>query len=166
MKKCPRHHAAGFTLLELVLVLVIMSIALAVAAPSLRGWSKGARLRDAGDQFLAVARWARGQAVAESHVYRLNVEPSTGRYWVTVQNGMEFGPTGSSFGQMFELPAGLDISMTDGSSQQLSVVDFYPTGRTQAASVRITSDDGFAVDIVCPSPAEGFALASTLEQRS
>ena len=64
MGRRTRKASVAFTLLELVLVLVVLSTALAVAAPSMRGWSKGSTLRDAGDQFLAVARWARSQAVA------------------------------------------------------------------------------------------------------
>src|SRR5688500_9566548 len=124
--------ASGFTLLELVLVLVIISTALAMAAPALRGWSKGARLRDAGDQFLAVARWARSQAVSNSRVYRLNVDANAGRYWVTVQDGTEFVSTGSDFGQVFALPSGFGISMNEATAQQsLKAVDFFPTGRTQ-----------------------------------
>lgn len=160
-----RSSQSSFTLLELVLVLMIISLSLALVAPSLRGWSAGSRLRDAGDQFLAVARWARAQAVAESQVYRLNVDSSSGRYWLTVQNGMEFVSTGTSLGQMYALPTGLNIAMNEPlSGQPLSVVDFFPTGRTQPAHVRISSDDGFAVNIVCPTPAEGFALATAMEQ--
>ena len=158
-----RHRtSSAFTLLELVLVLVIIATALAMAAPSLRGWSRSSRLRDAGNQFLAVARWARAQAVANSQVYRLNVDQNTGRYWVTVQEGLEFLPTGSDFGQVFSVPDGFGIARTDAQSQPgAGVVDFFPTGRTQPATVRITSDDGYAVDIVCPTPDEGFALVQS-----
>ena len=43
------------------------------------GWGRGSRLRDAGDQVLALTRWARAQAIASSTVHRLNVDPQTGR---------------------------------------------------------------------------------------
>jgi len=76
-----------------------------------------------------------------------------------VQEGAEFLPTGSDFGQVFSVPDGFGIAMTDAQSQPgAGVVDFFPTGRTQPATVRITSDDGYMVDIVCPTPAEGFTL--------
>src|SRR2546421_9085952 len=112
MKLRSRPQLRGFTLLELVLVLIILCIALAAAAPSLTGWGKAAKLRDAGDQFLAVTRWARTQALADAQVYRLNVDSSAGTYWVTVQNGQQFVAPGSEFGRVFSVPDGFAIAMT------------------------------------------------------
>ena len=144
-----------------MLVLVIISIALAAAAPALRGWGKGSRLRASADQFVAVARWARTQAIANSQVYRLNIDANAGRYFLTVQNGTQFEPIGSTWGQVFDVPGGFGISVNEASSKQpLGTLDFLPTGRTQPAWVRITSDDGFAIDIKCPTPAEGFSLVN------
>jgi prepilin-type N-terminal cleavage/methylation domain-containing protein len=160
----PSRKTSAFTLLELVLVLVIISIALAATAPALRGWGKGSRLRASADQFLSVARWARAQSIATGQVYRLNVDAGAGRYWLTVQNGTAFENVGTDFGQLFDVPVGFAISANELESQQaLQTLDFFPTGRTQPAWVRITSDDGFALDIKCPSPAEGFSLTSVEE---
>jgi type II secretion system protein H len=151
----PRHRA--FTLLELILVLVIISIALAMAAPSLRGWSRGGKLRDAGEQFLATARYARTQSAAEARIYRLNVDPQAGTYWLTADQDGQQVLLGNEFGRVFALPQGFGIAMTEG-PRPLSYVEFYPTGRTQPAAVRLTADDGFTFDLECPSPAEGFAI--------
>ncbi len=153
-----RHSA--FTLLELVLVLLIVTIALASVAPSLRGWSRGSKLREAGDQFLAVTRYARTQAASESKVYRLNIDPQSGSYVLTVQAGPQFVPLGNEFGRVFSLPSGYTIAALDEQSQPLPAIDFFPNGRTYAAQVRIAADANDFVDIQCPSPAEGFRLAS------
>jgi type II secretion system protein H len=164
-----RRHPRGFTLLELVLVMIILCIALAAAAPSLTGWGRASKVRDAGDQFLAVTRWARTQALADSQVYRLNVDSKTGTYWVTVQDGQRFVPPGSEFGRVFSIPDGFAIAMTTWQQEQqqpLSSVDFLPTGRTEPARVRIGRDDANAVDIECPSPAEGFRLAGEAGQEA
>jgi len=154
----------GFTLLELVLVLLILCIAAATAAPSLVGWGRASTVRDAGDQFLAVARWARTQALADSTIYRLNVDSREGTYWVTMQDGMNYVKPGSEFGRVFRVPDGFSIAMTtigQEQQQQLSSVDFLPTGRTQPARIRIGRSDRDAVNIECPTPAEGFRLADT-----
>jgi prepilin-type N-terminal cleavage/methylation domain-containing protein len=160
-----RHR--GFTLLELVLVLLILCIALAAAAPALTGWGHASKVRDAGDQFLAVARWARTAALADAQVYRLNVDSRSGTYWLTTQNGTQFVPLGSEFGRIFNVPDGFAIAMTTfGQDQQqtLSAVDFLPNGRTTPARVRIGKTDGDAVDLECPSPAEGFRLAADAQE--
>src|SRR5580765_396353 len=103
MRRQGRQHRSGtgrgFTLLELVLVLLILCIAAAASAPSLVGWGRASAVRDAGDQFLSVARWARTQALAESTVYRLNVDANSGTYWVTVQQGMNYVPPGNEYGR-------------------------------------------------------------------
>jgi type II secretion system protein H len=150
----------GFTLIELVLVLVIVCTALAMAAPSMGGWSRGQKLRDAGEQFLAVARYARLNAGANSQVYRLYVDRAAGTYWVVAQEGQEFVPLANDFGKVFSVPEGFRIALTDPSRQPLEFVEFSPTGRTQPASVTILASDGEPFDLICPTPAEGFMVAT------
>jgi Tfp pilus assembly protein FimT len=152
--------SAAFTLLELVLVMVVICTALAVAAPSMRGWSRGSRLRDAGDQFLALTRLARSQAVAESRVHRLYVDPASGRYWVAAQEGQQFVPIGSSLGQVFVLPEDLVIELTglEAQSSSMEFIEFHPTGRTWPARVRIALDENDFLEIACESPADEFRL--------
>ena len=153
-----RHH--GFTLIELVLVMMIVCITLAMAAPSLRGWSKGSHLRDEADAFVAMTRLARTESVTTSKPYRLMIDSAAGGYQLMVQEGEEFVALDSGFGRLFELPDGyrIELRMTQESTDNF--IPFYPTGRTQPARVRITSDLGETVDIECLSPAESFEIVS------
>ncbi len=153
-----RPTSPAFTLIELLLVLVVVSTALAIAAPSLSGWGRGARLRDAGDAFLATAKWARMRAIASGQIHRLNVDPDNGRYWVTTQEGVEFVAATDDFGREQYVSDDAVLEMTDGEAQPLDAVTFYPTGRVSPpANVRLADDRG-AIDIVCETPAEGFRL--------
>jgi general secretion pathway protein H len=73
---------AGFTLLELMAVLVLMTLLLGLVLPSLfRSWEREksrAALRG-----LAVAlRTARSEAVTEGHRTRLFLDLKTGRFWL------------------------------------------------------------------------------------
>ena len=160
----------GFTLLELVLVLVIICTALAIAAPSLRGWSHGTYLRNAADEFVAVTRYARTQAVATGQLHRLTVE--SGQYQVTVQRGEEFVPVASDLGHAL-LPEGFAIELTssgqtadNGNSSGIgknnsnsgTSIDFFPTGRTQPAKVSIRSGQGDVLEIECAAPSESFRV--------
>jgi type II secretion system protein H len=150
-------NSAAFTLIELIIVMVIICTALAIAAPSLSGWNRGSRLRDSSDQFLALTRWARTQAIANSQTYRLNVDSQTGHYWVTAQDGQEFAAVASDFGQEFIVPDGAAIEVKGAESKALEFLTFYPTGRTTPAHV-ILSDERGAIEILCETPAEGFRI--------
>ena len=126
MERCRRQH--GFTLLELVLVMMIVMAALALAAPSMGGWGRTTKVRDAGDQFLAVTRWARSQAIADARIYRLNIDSDAGRYWLTMQEGETFVELGKNFGQAFAVPDGFSIAIvaeTVGAPTGGQTIDFH-----------------------------------------
>jgi prepilin-type N-terminal cleavage/methylation domain-containing protein len=149
-EKMERHWTSrGFTLLELILVMVILCTALAITAPSLRGWSHGARLRDSAEQFLAAARYAHTQAIAEN-----------GAYWITIQDGEQFVNVGSDFGRVFTVSEGVRMQVTAPDSPgPVEFIEFYPSGRSMPALARF-SDEVASIDVECRSPAEGFRLAT------
>jgi prepilin-type N-terminal cleavage/methylation domain-containing protein len=164
MKTARCQHRA-FTLFELVLVMVILCIAMAVAAPSLRGWSHGARLRDSADQFLAAARFAHTKAIADCKIYRLYVDPRAGTYWVTVQDGEQFVNVGSDFGRVFEVAEGVRMQVTSPeANSNVEFIEFYPSGRSMPAVARF-SDDMAAINVTCRSPAEGFRIDRNAPQQ-
>jgi type II secretion system protein H len=160
----PQSAVAAFTLLELVLVMVIIGTVLAMAAPSLRGWSRAARLRDAGQQVLAITRLARTQAITSATVYRLNINSQAGQYWITQQQAEQFVNLGSSLGRVYTVPPDSRIELTKSADDQApGYVEFYPTGRTQPAVIRLSDDAGRVVRLQCSSPAENFVLATGRE---
>jgi type II secretion system protein H len=56
---------AGFTLIELVLVMGLLTIVLAVAFPSLRNFFRGRHLDSEARRFLSLTRYAQSRAVSE-----------------------------------------------------------------------------------------------------
>lgn len=155
--------SSGFTLLELVLVLVIICTALAVAAPSLRGWSAGSKVRDTAEQFVAVTKWARLRAVADAATVRLKIDALAGTYQVLKQDAHDpesFQAVDSDWGKAFALPSGYSIQLSQVEGAAADAVHFFPDGRIEVATVRIRSDRGDVVEIICASPAEGFRIVS------
>jgi prepilin-type N-terminal cleavage/methylation domain-containing protein len=162
MLAAQRTSSRAFTLIELILVMLIIAIALAMAAPNLRGWSHGSQLRNAGDQFLTLTRYANAQAISEGKKYRHKDDPGQGRYWITVQQGQDqFVNVTSEFGQVYSMPEGMQITLSDLQSKPVDSVDFYPSGRVTPAHVRIAgSAEVGAVDIEAATPAEGFSYVT------
>lgn len=146
----------GFTLLELVLVMLVIGTVLALAAPSLSGFHRGGKLRDAGDQLLSIIRYARAQAIVNARTYRLSVDGAN--YQLTRQSAQDFVALGNDFGQPFTLPEGFSLELTDAQNKPLDHVDFYPNGRVEPARFRIASADGASATIQSTAPAEPFAL--------
>jgi len=77
-----RSDAAGFTLLELTLVLVIMSVVFALVIPRLRDPGR-AELEAQSHHLVLTFRLLRSEAVLNGSAYRLNYDLDQQRYWVT-----------------------------------------------------------------------------------
>src|SRR5688500_960730 len=99
-----RRAAGGFSLLELVLVLVVLATIMALTVPQLRGFLTASGSRDTATQVVALARYARAKAAAEAVTYRLSFDDTAGEYWLSADAGDgsgEFADLGNDFGQVF-----------------------------------------------------------------
>jgi type II secretion system protein H len=158
VKRPARGRRAGFTLLELILVMMIICMVLAMAAPSLRGFFASRQTADAGVRIVALAEYARAQSAAQGRCYRLNMDAKEGTYWLTVQRGGAFVRLESEFGRTFHLPEGTEVSWEDDTEAEAGHLDFYPDGRTRAATIQLKGLQGERVDVTCESPSERFRV--------
>ena len=76
---------SGFTLLELLVVLVIISIAAAFVGPRMAGSMSTLTLKTAAKKVAASLRYARSQATSESRTYFVLFDPDKGR--LTIKSG-------------------------------------------------------------------------------
>lgn len=173
----------AFTLLELVLVLALLALIMALAAPSLRGWARGTRFKNAADGIASTARWARSQAIVDGVVYRLEVDSTAGKYSVSKQSGQSYELVTPPGGQSREMGDDVKIELLspDGSRYQTSYVQpstdgttladtadvqavyFLPTGRTDPAMIRLQDNDGKSIVIVCSTAADNFQVFTGVE---
>lgn len=159
----PRRPArGGFTLLELIFVLLLMAVAVAIVMPSLSGTVKGRRVGDTAAQLVTLTNYAHNQAISEGRVYRLNFDSSGRGYWLTMQqDDGQYGSLGQELGQQFEVPEDLRVE-TDLARQQdgATYITFRPSGRCDPApaNVRVADQAGDVTQITCESPTELFHI--------
>jgi prepilin-type N-terminal cleavage/methylation domain-containing protein len=157
MNLVKRQSRRAFTLLELVVVMLLLTIMMAMAAPSLRNFWKGNRVKDAGDQLVYITRLARSQAITNGTLYRLGIDPDGLGYFLTVQqaDGFALAP-----GQNYRLPEETRIDLTKADGSIADHIDFYPNGRTEPATIRVSSAGHNDIVITCFSPTELFSLVN------
>jgi len=71
---------SGFTLMELLLVMLIIVMVTVLAFPSLEAMYAGVKLQAAADHLVTQFATARGHAIDEQRVYRFAIEPGTAKY--------------------------------------------------------------------------------------
>ncbi|MDH2431074.1 GspH/FimT family protein [Pokkaliibacter sp. MBI-7] len=125
MRCCAGQRQGGFTLLELLLVLVLLGIALvAVSVNISRGLQPQARQDVAA--LLAGLRSVRSQAISQGQPLTLTVDPET-RQWSAPGQGSH------------RLSAGLMIELHSAaqSPRQQGVYTFYPDGSASGGYIRL-----------------------------
>jgi prepilin-type N-terminal cleavage/methylation domain-containing protein len=164
-RRGPRRRAdRAFTLLELIVVLGLVGVLLAMAAPSLRGFMGSRQTADAAAQVLALTQWAGSRAAAEGTIYRLNVDAQANTYWLTLQQGGEFVDLGSEFGRRFKLPEGTTATLRRPTgSEPRAYIEFYPNGRTEEVTMELRGRQGEVFRVVCESATEAFHIVSPSE---
>jgi general secretion pathway protein H len=159
--RAERHRAGGFTLIELILVLVLISTVLALAAPSLQRFARGRETSDAAAHLLALTYLARSQAAAEARPWRLNIDPEGGCYWLSAQQGGAFVAPLNTLGRVFRFPGDVTVSVEGAEMDDaVSYIQFYPDGRSDAATIELREADGRALALASRSAAERYQIVS------
>ncbi len=157
----------GFTLIELMVVLVLIGIMTAMIIPEMRGTYEDAVLRSGSRELINVFNMAYSRAVTLNQLQRVRLDPGSGRY--VMERRVRAGLGESGFAPVRDVPGGegkIDarISMelhrpveglSDGADQgaptasgddtavQDQAISFYPDGTADAGEVLLQDRDGF-----------------------
>lgn len=137
---------AGFTLIEIGLVLLIIAIAVALVVPRFRDQSH-AELISQTRKLASTFRFLQQEAILNGRVYRLNIDLDQQRYFITSAeadsdvNG--FTQETGILGRNVALPASLqiadvDVPLVSGKLYEgLAYTHFYPDGYVDATVVHL-----------------------------
>lgn len=76
----------GFTLLELMVVVVVFSLLCTIAYPSYKEWRKNLIYRKTAREVIAVFRETRSRAISSNREHRIEFEPDSNKYRVMQGN--------------------------------------------------------------------------------
>lgn len=126
--KYPR-TGAGFTLLELLVVLALMAMIYSLAAPMISAGLPGAELKGAARQLAAGLRKARSQAVTQKKEAVLTLDVEQHHFEVSGDN------------HSYALPAKLEISLYTAQSELLrdkvGSIRFFPDGSSTGGRISV-----------------------------
>jgi general secretion pathway protein H len=127
-------HLRGFTLVELVIVLLILGIASVIAVPALDHAIKKREARQSVLGLAATARDLRRRAIDQGTLKRLTVEPLANSYL-------------ASDGEIIRLPDTVVMTAASGGEpigQRLTQYVFFPNGSIVGGEIELTDRAGAA----------------------
>lgn len=157
-------RSRGFTLLELILVMLILCITLGLSGPSLRGFFAMRKLDDTGAKMVSLMEYARTKAICDGRIYRFYISPRNRTYWLSVLEKDEYVELGTEWGVEFKIPDEFDVEIRDLLLDHLDhYVEFTGSGRLLPGSIEITDAKGEKLNIVCRSASERFMIVDDQE---
>lgn len=151
--------ATGFTLIELILVMLILTTILGMAGPSLRGFFARHQIDDTAARIIALTQFAQSQAICEGRTYRLNFDESRKTYWLTVQDQGAYRDLYTEWGRVFMLAPDISMQLWELDREGLRhYVEFSALGRTTPGTIQLIGPKGRTRNVMCRSATEAFAV--------
>jgi Tfp pilus assembly protein FimT len=149
------------------MVMLLLAIMAAVAVPSFRGFSQGRRVGSCASQLVSLGHWARTQSITRGVAYRLNIDPATQSYWLTIDRNGLFENLGEEMGRTFKAPEGVTLQWYGPNpvASEFPNVEFLPTGRTNAAvTIQVSDTRGSVQEVACRMPGERIRVLADWER--
>ena len=153
----------GFTFIEVMVVLILISLSVLLVTPSLSRFSKTAELKGAAKKISAILRHCRSQAANQGKVYQAlfdldlkqvhvqsikekeEDEEARGGERDETKDGMMDAAKAEPKPKTYTLPRGVDIKEVRAGTPEYpsdyGVIEFYPNGGSNGGTIRLDSPD-------------------------
>ena len=150
----------GFSLIELLVVLILISLSISLVTPSLSRLSRTIELKGAAKKISAILRYCRSEAVNKGQTYQAILDSnlreirvqSTALKEEKDENGDEKGE-GKGSEKTYSLPEGIRMKEVDIPSFQNTSgyprIEFYPNGGSNGGAILLDTPDrtGYKVKV-------------------
>ncbi|MBI5676411.1 MAG: GspH/FimT family pseudopilin [Nitrospirae bacterium] len=137
---CPSlslQHSAGFTLIELIIVLMIIGISLGLVGMFVNQGASNLELKRVTKEIATTLRYARNQAVSEKKVYSFVIRESDGTYSLYAADTAEHNEDDAAQSVMNRtLPDKLKVNFDERGEGSLRI-DFFPGGNSTGGVIDI-----------------------------
>ena len=136
--KISNFKQTGFTLIELIIVLLIIGVSASIVGVAINRSSGNHQLKTFAREVSAVLRYARSQAVAEKRMYCFFIDSREGMLKLYTEN------TGTDSEEKFlqvldrSIPQELQIVLT-GRDADSSFIEFFPIGNSTGGVVEVSN---------------------------
>jgi general secretion pathway protein H len=137
----------GFSLIEVMVVLILISLSMLLVTPSLSRFSKTVELKGTVKKISAILRYYRSEAVNQERVYQILFDTDLRELRVQPieEKEEDEGAKDKSNPKRYTLPKGVDIKEVKANSPQYpsdySVIEFYPNGGSNGGTIFLNSQD-------------------------
>jgi type II secretion system protein H len=174
-----RRAGRGFTLVELILVMVLLTIVASFVAPRMSSFFRGRALSAEAQRLLSLTHYAQSRAVAEGVPVLLWIDPKRSAYGIEVQGVHATGRDHevayeADGGVTLQLPAVTDAPVSEDDDERLGLpenvaaIRFTPDGFFDEVSVRqiiLRQGEGAALQIAPKANRLGYEIRPYNEAR-
>jgi type II secretion system protein H len=156
---------AGFTLVELLLVMALLAVCAAFSAPLLSRSLHDRNLKDEANRFLALTEYARNEAASQGVPMTVWIDPQSQRFGTEAKTGFEGD---ESRARDFEINADVHFELDRAATRNglIDVAAFTPDGAaelTNLDAVRLV--DRFGGNLTIARTSDGYGYEILQEQK-
>ncbi len=133
----------AFTLIELMVVLVLISIMSAVIVGEMSGTFHDALLRSTGRRLMSVFSLTSSRAIALDRMHQVRFDRTTGHYAVETRGHGEFVPVKAVGGSEGTIDSHIVLRLRGEGSKD--AISFYPDGTADQREVELRDPEGFGL---------------------
>jgi prepilin-type N-terminal cleavage/methylation domain-containing protein len=138
----------GYSLLELIIVLILISLSTALVTPSLSRFSRTIELKAAAKKVSGILRYCRSEAINKGLIYQVIFNPELREVKVQsidLDEEKKEGDKKEVSKKTYSLPQGIEMKEVNLTSPQypsdLPTVEFYPNGGSNGGSFLLNSQE-------------------------